>query len=134
VTAAPRSRPKPARRGGPGSRRPGRTLARGGLARIVLATVPDEATGRKVARALVEERLAACGSVVPIAASVYRWEGRVREEPECLLVLKTRAGRVARLTARLLDLHPDEVPEILVIAVDSGLRPYLAWVRAETAD
>lgn len=110
-----------------------RRLVHGGSARIVLVTVPDEARGRAIARALVEERLAACGNVVPIQASVYRWKGKIVEETECLLVLKTRAGRVARLTERVLALHPYELPEILVVPVAAGLGAYLAWVREGTS-
>jgi len=111
----------------------GRTLSRGAAARVVLITVPDESTGRRIARTLVEERLAACGNVVPIAASVYRWKGAVCEEPECLLIVKTVSRRLARLAVRVREMHPYELPEILVLGVESGSSPYLAWVRAETA-
>ena len=110
-----------------------RLLSRGGTARVVLITVPDETTGRRIARALIEERLAACGNVVPVAASVYRWKGAICEEPECLLIVKTVSRRLARLAVRVRELHPNELPEILVLGVESGLTPYLAWVRAETA-
>jgi periplasmic divalent cation tolerance protein len=99
---------------------------------VVLVTVPDEARGRSIARSLVEERLAACGSLLPIAASIYRWEGRLHEEPECLLLVKTSASRIAGLTRRVLELHPYKVPEILVLGVETGLEAYLRWVREET--
>lgn len=108
-----------------------RRIVRSAAVRLVLVTVPDEACGRAIARALVEARLAACGNVLPIAASLYRWEGNVVEEPECLLLLKTRASQIARMAARVLALHPYTLPEILVIDVEAGLDAYLNWVREE---
>ncbi len=125
---------RPARAGRPARRATtARTrLARGGAVRVLLVTVPDEARGREIARALVEERLAACGNVVPIAASVYRWEGKVVEESECLLILKTSAALAERVAERVLALHPYRVPEILVLPVEAGLDTYLRWVRDES--
>jgi periplasmic divalent cation tolerance protein len=99
---------------------------------VVLTTAPDEAVARRLARTLVEERLAACGNVVPMAASIYRWKGALVEEPECLLILKTRAPRLAALFARLREIHPYSVPEILALPVERGHAPYLAWLAEET--
>jgi periplasmic divalent cation tolerance protein len=107
-------------------------LADGADAAVVLVTVPTEEVGRGVARALVEERLAACGSVVPVAASIYRWKGEVLEEPEFLVILKTRVACLDALAARVTALHPHEVPEILALPVSAGLDAYLAWVREAT--
>lgn len=107
-------------------------LARAAGVRVLFVTVPDEARGREIARALVEERLAACGNVVPIAASVYRWEGKVVEEGECLLIVKTRASLAERVAERVLALHPYRVPEILVLPVEAGLDAYLRWVQDES--
>ena len=100
--------------------------------RVVLMTAPDAETGERLARALVEARLAACVNVVPGVRSVYRWEGRVECDGEVLLVAKTRAGRTAELAARVGELHPYELPELLELAADGGSAGYLAWVRAET--
>jgi periplasmic divalent cation tolerance protein len=94
---------------------------------VVLATAPEEAAGR-IARALVDERLAACVNVVPGVRSVYRWEGATEEAIECLLVIKTRRERWADLEARLRALHPYAVPEILSLATTAGLPDYLEWV------
>ncbi|ABC80907.1 MULTISPECIES: divalent-cation tolerance protein CutA [Anaeromyxobacter] len=102
-------------------------------ARVVLVTAPDADAAARLARALVEERLAACGNVVPAIRSIYRWEGSVHDEGEALLVLKTRAARVDALRARVLELHPYQVPEVLVLPVEAGSEAYLAWIAAETA-
>ncbi len=100
---------------------------------VVLITAPDPETGRRLARALVEERLAACVNLVPGLRSIYRWEGAVEEEEESLLVVKTRADRLAMLTERVQALHPYDVPEVLALAVGGGSPAYLDWVRGEAA-
>jgi len=97
--------------------------------RIVLITAPDLAVAAGLGRALVEERLAACANLVPQITSIYRWEGAVQEDSEVLMVVKTSAGRVAALTERVLALHPYEVPEVLVLPIESGAAAYLDWVR-----
>jgi periplasmic divalent cation tolerance protein len=99
---------------------------------MVLSTAPDAATGEHLASVLVEERLAACVNVVPGLASIYRWKGRVERSSEALCILKTRRPLLTRLTKRLADLHPYEVPELLVLPVIAGARSYLAWLREET--
>lgn len=101
---------------------------------VVLCTCPDEAAAGALARALVEERLAACANLVPGCRSVYRWEGRVQEDTEALLIIKTRSGRVDALTARIRDLHTYELPEVLAVPVTGGLTDYLAWVADETTE
>jgi periplasmic divalent cation tolerance protein len=101
--------------------------------RVLLATAPDAAVAERIARALVEESLVACANLVPGVRSIYRWQGRVEEGSEVMLILKTQADRIPVLADRLRALHPYEVPELLVLPVESGLAPYLDWVRAETA-
>jgi periplasmic divalent cation tolerance protein len=101
--------------------------------RVVLVTAPDAETAGHLARALVEERLAACVNLIPGVRSVYRWEGSVSEEEELLLVIKTRADRAAALAARVCDLHPYAVPEVLELAAVGGSTAYLDWVRTESA-
>lgn len=101
-----------------------------GPVRTVLSTAPDEGTGRALASALVDEGLAACVSVIPGVTSVYRWQGELRTEGEVLLLAKTVAELVPALTARLVELHPYEVPEVLTLAVSGGHEPYLAWVAS----
>lgn len=95
-------------------------------------TAPDADTARRVARALVDERLVACASLVPGVTSLYRWEGAVEEAAEVLVVMKTRAELVPRLAARAAELHPYQVPEVLALEVDGGLSAYCRWVLEET--
>ena len=99
---------------------------------VVLVTAPTPERAAELARTLVEERLAACGNVVPAIRSIYRWEGKVVDEPEALLVLKTTRARLDALRDRVLALHPYQVPEVLALSVEGGAAGYLAWVGAET--
>ena len=101
--------------------------------RVVLVTAPDAETGERIARALVEERLIACANVVPGIRSIYRWQGRVAEDAEVLLVLKTRASRCEALAARVKALHPYELPEVIALPVADGSEAYLDWVVAESS-
>jgi periplasmic divalent cation tolerance protein len=97
---------------------------------VVLVTAPSAETAAEVARALVEEGLAACGNVVPGLRSIYRWQGQVHDEAEALLVLKTERRLLEALKARLPALHPYQVPELLALPVEGGLAPYLEWIAA----
>lgn len=99
---------------------------------VVLVTAPTAEVAAGLARALVEARLAACGNVVPGLRSIYRWEGRVHDEPEALLVLKTTRDRFEALRDEVLRLHPYDVPEVLALPVEAGAARYLAWVAGET--
>jgi periplasmic divalent cation tolerance protein len=99
---------------------------------VVLVTCPTAERAAELARALVEERLAACGNVVPGLRSIYRWEGEVQEDAEALLVLKTTRQRFEALRDRVLALHPYQVPEVIALPVEAGSAPYLAWIAAET--
>jgi len=98
--------------------------------RIVLTTAASPDDARRLGRALVEERLAACATLIPAAESIYNWEGRVESATETLLLLKTGADQLAALEARLLELHPYETPEFLVLPVEAGGAAYLAWMKA----
>lgn len=100
---------------------------------VVLVTTPTPERAAEIARALVDERLAACGNVVPGLRSIYRWEGKVQEDAEALLVLKTTRARFDALRARVLALHPYELPEVIALPIEAGSAPYLAWIAAETA-
>ena len=98
----------------------------------LLVTARDAECGRRIARALVEERLAACVNVLPGVHSFYRWKGSVEEADEVMLVAKTRAERAAALAARVRALHPYELPEVVALPVTDGSRAYLRWVVAES--
>lgn len=97
------------------------------------STAPDHETGLRIARALVAEGLAACVNIVPGLLSVYRWQGKVEEDGEVLLIAKTRADRTAACGARLRELHPYDVPEFVVVSVTDGEPSYLNWVVSECA-
>jgi periplasmic divalent cation tolerance protein len=97
-------------------------------------TMPDAEQATALARALVDEGLAACVNIVPGVTSVYVWEGRVHEDAEVLCLVKTRPAVFDRLRARILELHPYEVPEILAFSVDDGSPDYLDWLRRATGD
>lgn len=99
---------------------------------VVLVTAPSPEKAAELARALVDERLAACGNVVPGLRSIYRWQGAVQEDQEALLLLKTTRARLDALRARVVALHPYEVPEVLALPVEAGHPPYLAWIVEST--
>ena len=100
--------------------------------RVVLMTAgsADEAT--RLAQALVGERLAACVNVVGPIRSIYRWQGKVEDSTEHLLIAKTRAELVERLAARVRELHSYQVPEVLALPVHYGWPPYLEWLAQES--
>lgn len=102
-------------------------------AKIILVTAPDVETAGRLVHALVEERLAACGNIVPGLRSIYRWQDEVHDEAEVLIVLKTVEARVAAVIERVPQLHPYDVPEVLVLPVEAGSGAYLEWVRQESS-
>lgn len=99
---------------------------------VVLCTCPDAASAERIARRLVSERLAACVNRIPGVRSVYRWQGEVRDDVEELLVIKTERARLETLTARIVGLHPYELPEVIALDVVAGHVPYLAWLERES--
>ncbi len=101
--------------------------------RVVLVTAPDAEVAERLARGLVEERLAACVNLIPGIRSFYRWEGAVRDDAEVLLVVKTRTDRLEALASWLQELHPYELPEILGLPVIGGSQAYLDWIRTESS-
>jgi len=100
--------------------------------RVVLCTCPP-AQATTVARAILEQRLAACVNVVPGVRSLYWWNDTVTEDGESLLVIKTPQSSFADLEARLHEIHPYDVPEVLSLSVDEGADTYLSWVRESVA-
>lgn len=100
--------------------------------RVVLVTVPNEEAAEKVAKTLVDERLAACVNILPGVRSVYRWQGKVEDERELLLMVKTAADRLPGLMERIKEVHPYSTPEILALPVDTGSQAYCDWVVEET--
>ena len=97
---------------------------------VLLCTAPEDEAGTLVDR-LLDERLVACVNMVGPVLSRYRWQGRIEEGREMLLVMKTTRTCAPRLRARIAELHGYEVPEVLEVGVDGGLDAYLAWVVAQ---
>lgn len=103
--------------------------------RVGLCTVPDRETGLRMARTLVDERLAACVNVIGGMTSVYRWEGKRTENEEFLLIIKTSTWvSEEKLKDRILTLHPYDVPELLLLPVQYGLDKYMDWIRQSVSD
>jgi periplasmic divalent cation tolerance protein len=96
---------------------------------LLLSTFPDAEAARRIAGTLVEERLAACANLIPGVESIYRWKGEVERAGEVIVLFKTTEAARSRFEARLKELHPYEVPEILVIRPEGGLPAYLRWVE-----
>ena len=96
---------------------------------LLLSTFPNQKAARDATRALVEERLVACGNLLPGVESIYSWQGVLETETEVLVIFKTVMQRAEEAMLRLRGLHPYEVPEILRIAVEDGWPDYLNWVR-----
>jgi len=100
--------------------------------RAVFITAPNIDVAKTIARALVEERLAACVNLMSGVTSVYRWEGAIEESAEVLLIAKTVQERVHALTQRTKELHPYKLPEIIALPVDAALPAYADWIVEET--
>jgi len=101
---------------------------------VALTTLESADEARALVRKLVDERVIACGTVLPGAVSIYRWAGEVTEAGEAVVLMKTRRERWTALETSIQAHHPYDVPELVGLAVDAGLAPYLAWVRAETEE
>ena len=99
---------------------------------LILCTCPNADSASRIARVLVEERLAACVNRVPGLTSVYRWQGEIHEDNEVLLLIKTRRELFELLRARIIELHPYDVPEVIAFDIAAGHAPYLEWLRTET--
>ena len=99
---------------------------------LVFSTFPDPETARRLAQTLVGERLAACANLLPAVESIYRWKGAVENAPEVMAILKTTTESYPRLEARLKELHPYELPEIVAVSPVGGLPGYLRWVEEST--
>jgi periplasmic divalent cation tolerance protein len=102
------------------------------LLRIVLSTIDSEQRGKSIASQLVHENLAACVTLMSSAISIYRWKGEMEEAQETLLIIKTREERLSDLMRRLKELHPYEVPEMVVLPIDQAYQPYVDWVVENT--
>ena len=98
---------------------------------VVLVTAGSAENAETIARALVEERLAACVNMIAGIRSIYRWQGAVVDDGEWLLVVKSERGRFAAIEARVRALHTYEVPEVIALEIADGSAPYLEWLLRE---
>ncbi len=99
---------------------------------MVYITTPDLDVARRIARTLVEERLAACANILPGVESFYRWQGAVQHDQEVALIVKTRAALLEALMERVVALHPYEVPCVVALPLNQGHEPFLRWIDAAT--
>ncbi|HUK55936.1 MAG TPA: divalent-cation tolerance protein CutA [Nitrospiria bacterium] len=99
---------------------------------VVLITAPSYREARAIGKRLVEEKLAACANIIPRVESVFFWQGRIRQERETLMILKTQRSVLERLMKRVKSLHSYSVPEIIALPIARGSKEYLRWVRETT--
>jgi periplasmic divalent cation tolerance protein len=95
---------------------------------LVFSTFPNEEKAREIVRCLVDERLVACGNLVPSIRSIYRWKGTVHEETEVMVILKISRAAYPEVQKRIRELHPYELPEVVAIPVEAGLPEFLGWI------
>ncbi len=100
--------------------------------RVVFVTAPELQTAKKLAVGLVKKRLAACVNIIPGIQSIYRWQGRIHDDPEFLLVIKTRASAFKKLAEFIKKNHPAKVPEIISVPIMEGTPDYMAWLADNT--
>ena len=100
---------------------------------LLLCTAPDAEVGARLARGLVEARLAACVNLVPGVRSFYRWKDEIHEDAEVQLLIKSRRGLYAKVEGWLIAEHPYEVCEVLALPIEGGARAYLEWLDAQTS-
>ena len=100
---------------------------------IVLSTCASTEEAERIARRLLEKRLAACVNLVAGARSLYRWQGAIEEAAECLLIIKSRQNLWEELRAEIQRLHSYEIPEVLLLAIEDGSPAYLNWLNEELA-
>ncbi|XP_072844069.2 protein CutA isoform X1 [Pogona vitticeps] len=100
-----------------------------GTLSAAFVTCPNETVGKEIARAVVEKRLAACVNIIPRVTSIYEWKGKIEEDSEVLLMIKTRSSRVSALAEFVRSVHPYEVPEVIAVPIQEGNPPYLQWVE-----
>ena len=95
---------------------------------LAFSTFPDAETARRIAHALINEKLAACANIIPTMNSIYRWKGKIETGDETIVFFKTTQDRYDAFQEKLRSLHPYEIPEIIGVKIDKGLPDYLRWV------
>ena len=100
---------------------------------IIYSTTGSVEEARKIARILVEEKLVACVNIIPKIESIYRWQGNIEEDNECVLLAKTTDKNIDKTIQKIKELHSYDVPDIVAIPIAHGFKEYLNWVEDETA-
>jgi len=98
---------------------------------VVYVTVPSVEVGKKIAREVVQGKLAACVNIVPQITSIYEWEGKLEEESEAMLIIKTKTEHLDGLKESVLRSHPYDVPEFISLPIEHGSEPYLKWIEKQ---
>ena len=101
--------------------------------RLLYLTVPDQASGRVLARRMVEEKLAACAHLFPAGESFFEWEGKLMAEPEHIVIAKTTADLVETAIDKIAEWHSYEIPCVLSMPIEGGYQPFLKWIDGQTA-
>jgi periplasmic divalent cation tolerance protein len=99
---------------------------------VIFVTTSSPAEAEKIGRALVNERLVACANIVSRVRSIYRWQGKICDEHEALMVLKSRSAKIQKIIRRVKSLHSYTVPEIIALPILAGSKEYLRWIREVT--
>jgi periplasmic divalent cation tolerance protein len=97
--------------------------------KIVLVSCPDT-NSKSIATSVINAQLAACVNIIPKVESIYFWEGKLCEDNECLLIIKTTSSCLIKLTELIKELHPYEIPEIISLPIENGYNPYLNWIHS----
>ena len=99
---------------------------------VVFVTAPGEEEAAKIARALVEAKLAACVNIISNIRSIYTWQGNIEDDSELLLIIKTRKSLFDDLSAKVRDLHSYDLPEVIALPIVAGSKEYLKWIGEST--
>jgi len=100
---------------------------------IVYSTIDKIQDARRIAHKLVEEKLVACVNIIPKIESIYRWKGKIESGNECVIIAKTVDKNVKKVITKIKDLHPYELPDIVVLPIIGGLKEYLKYIADETS-
>lgn len=103
------------------------------MAVIVYSTVDKIQNARHIANKLVEEKLVACVNIIPKMESIYRWKGKIESSNECVIIAKTVDKNVKKVITKIKDMHPYELPDIIVLPIIGGLKEYLGYIADETS-